>query len=318
MQSRYILDNRLIFHFLCCALGLDKAAVLITVISVTGSSMRNPGAHMAVCDDGSHVGSLSGGCIEQAVVSEALEVSRDGRARIVRFGEGSPYLDIKLPCGGGLDVHFMPIFETDVPMRCLEAIIERKPFSISLPIDRGDLEFSNAVKRNQEIIEQADGAIMVAHIPVAKILIVGHGAATSSVARLSREMQFDVQVLTSDRLLADNLAKDRFDAEFLKTPNETDAIASDRWTAFVFLFHDHDWEGALMANALAQPYFYFGAMGGRRAHEARKQRLQLMGVNDAAISSIRAPIGLFHSSRDPDSLALSSLAEITQAYHAKL
>ena len=71
--------------------------------------MRNPGTIMGVAEDGSFAGSLSGGCIENAVVAEALEVLKKAKSRIVRFGAGSPYLDIRLPCGGGLDLLFQPL-----------------------------------------------------------------------------------------------------------------------------------------------------------------------------------------------------------------
>lgn len=277
--------------------------------------MRNPGAHMAVSEDGRYVGSLSGGCIERSVVSEALDVLKAKQSRVVRFGEGSPYLDIRLPCGGGLDVHFMPLEETKIVQRCVDAIGQRKPFSVSLPIVEGDAHWSDRSNQSDLIVEEK--TILVSHDPNPKILLIGHGAAIASMARLSRQMQFDVDILTSDQSMTDNLSKDGFNAQFLKTPDQMETIVSDPWTAIVFLFHDHDWEGALMAHALSQPHFYFGAMGGRRAHDARTQELRSRGVSEEAIQSIRAPIGLFHSSRDPDTLSLSTLAEITKAFHER-
>lgn len=275
--------------------------------------MRNPGAHMAVSTDGSYVGSLSGGCIEKAVVTEALDGLKAGKSRIVRFGEGSPYLDIKLPCGGGLDVHFMPLFNDAVSALCAQSVNARKPFSISLPTGEGAAQFGE--NGSHSGVTRENRNIIVSHEPNPKILIIGHGAVTSSLARLSREMSFDLQILTSDELLKEELESASFDACFLKTPTETSAIQTDIWTAIIFLFHDHDWEGKLMAFALDQPHFYLGAMGGRTAHKNRKVTLKGLGVGANKIESIRAPIGLFHSSRDPDTLALSALAEITQAFH---
>lgn len=277
--------------------------------------MRNPGAHMAVSEDGRYVGSLSGGCIERSVVSEALDCLKEGKSRIVRFGEGSPYLDIRLPCGGGLDVHFMPLKALALVHDCMDAIARREPFSLSLPKSGGDaVLFDEKIKPGISVQEKT---ILVSHEPNPKILLIGHGAVMTSMARLSRQMQFDVDVLTSDQPLAETLLKDGFSTRFLKTPDQSEDIKSDPWTAIVFLFHDHDWEGALMTYALSQPHFYFGAMGGRRAHDARMQELQSRGVSTETIQSVRAPIGLFHSSRDPDSLALSTLAEITKAFHER-
>ncbi|GAB5488290.1 MAG: XdhC family protein [Parasphingorhabdus sp.] len=309
------MDNPAIFDFLNATLSDGKAAVLVTVISVTGSSMRNPGAHMAVSEDGQYVGSLSGGCIERSVVSEALDSLKDKRPRVVRFGEGSPYLDIRLPCGGGLDVHFMPFNDTKLAQHCKNAIVARKPFSISLLITQKDTHLSGEAKKLGLTI--LDDSISVSHEPNPKVLLIGHGAAMTSMARLSRQIQFDVEALTSDQSLMISLSDERFNVHLLKTPDQVTDIDSDPWTAIVFLFHDHDWEGALMAHALSQPHFYFGAMGGRIAHDARQKELQSRGVDAEVIRSIRAPIGLFHSSRDPDSLALSTLAEITKAFHQR-
>lgn len=100
----------------------------------------------------------------------------------------------------------------------------------------------------------------------------------------------------------------------LARTTDTALLRSDPWTAFVFMFHDHDWETALMKRALELPHFYIGAMGGRRAHAARCEALLAAGVPASAVATLHAPIGLFHSSRDPDTLALSTLAQIVQVY----
>ena len=71
-----------------------------------------------------------------------------------------------------------------------------------------------------------------------------------------------------------------------------------------------------MEQALRQPHFYIGAMGGRKAHAFRSEALQMRGVSEAEIATIRAPIGLFHSSRDPQTLALSTLGEVIRTYEA--
>ena len=127
-----ILDLRPVLELLVEAHLCREAAVLVTVCAVEGSSMRNPGTVMGVRADGSFAGSLSGGCIEQAVVAEALEVLKEGRPRMQRFGAGSPYLDIKLPCGGGLDLHFFPLSGSDIAAQCLGTWRSRTPFSIGV------------------------------------------------------------------------------------------------------------------------------------------------------------------------------------------
>ena len=106
-------EIRPVCDFLSRASEGGQATALVTVGAVEGSSMRNPGTIMGVAADGTWEGSLSGGCIEKAVVAEALDMLKEGTPRVVRFGAGSPYIDIKLPCGGGLDLHFAPLKDAE-------------------------------------------------------------------------------------------------------------------------------------------------------------------------------------------------------------
>lgn len=290
------MDNRRVFTFVHDCLTAGQPAVLVTIIAVEGASMRGPGTHMGVSADGSFAGSLSGGCIENAVVAEALEALGKGEPRLVRFGSGSPYIDIKLPCGGGLDIHFLPLDAAELSALYLQSIERREPFSIQLPIEAGK-------------------TVSIHHWPEPKLLIIGHGASVPSLAKLARQMDLSVEVLTPDEKLLKDLSEDRIAASKLANPEDTGMVTADKWTAIVFLFHDHDWEIALMAYALKLPHFYLGAMGGRTAHSSRTEALKAAGISDTAIAKIHAPIGLFHSSRDPDSLALSTLGEVIETYH---
>lgn len=276
--------------------------------------MRDPGAHMGVCADGSFAGSLSGGCIENAIVAEALDAMREGMPRVTRFGAGSPYIDIKLPCGGGLDIHFLPLIDDIFVGECIKAIEKREAFLLRLPMKDGP---ALCVGGYQPIsVDVAGDQITVSHIPAPKLLIVGHGAAVSCLYKLASSMDLDVGILTSDPALADQLSKANCDVALLTSARDVSILQSDPWTAILFLFHDHDWESHLMQRALSLPHFYIGAMGGRKAHASRTETLLLLGVERAAIDSIKAPIGLFHSSRDPDSLALSALAQVIEYYQS--
>ncbi|MXP30249.1 XdhC family protein [Erythrobacter jejuensis] len=279
-------------------------------MEVEGSSMRNPGTHMAVCEDGSFAGSLSGGCIENAVVAEALATLKSSAARIVRFGAGSPYLDIKLPCGGGLDIHFQPLDTPYFVTRCCAAIDARRPFAVRISGD--GVECLDGWR--SAAFDPETGTGVFGHWPQARLLIIGHGASVASLAKLGRTMDLAADILTPDDRLIDQLEGFQLCATKLARATDTQMLHSDPWTAIIFLFHDHDWETALMDKALQLPHFYIGAMGGRLAHDARRAALSARGITQSQLDTIRAPIGLFHSSRDPDSLALSALGEIVQAY----
>jgi xanthine dehydrogenase accessory factor len=270
--------------------------------------MREPGAHMAVADDGSFVGSLSGGCIERAVVAEAVDAIAEATPRVTRFGQGSRYIDIRLPCGGGVDLHFQPLFDGALAEQALGAIDARHPFSLELTTDQHAPRFSPNWYPTSWNVDL--GLARVGHWPIPRLVIVGHGEAVSKLAWHGRAWGAEIAIVTPDAVLADRLMHDGFEPRVIHSPSDISALISDAWTAVVFLFHDHDWEPVLIAHALAQPNFFLGAMGSNRAHAARCAALRLLGVSEAAIDGISSPIGLFHSVRDPATLAISILAEI--------
>ncbi len=304
------MDQRRIFRFLTERIGAGEPCVLVTVLAVEGSAMRNPGTHMAVAADGSFVGSLSGGCIENAVVAEALDALNAGTARIVRFGAGSPYLDIRLPCGGGLDIHFQPLTDAALPQACLAASEARQPFAVTIgPDGVGFAEGWHAAPFDPE-----QGTASFGHWPPARLVLIGHGEGPVALAQLAQTLELEVTALSPDERVLARLGELGVAAHRLQRTTDTALLTSDPWTAIAFLFHDHDWELALLQRALELPHFYLGAMGGRRAHGARLEALRAAGVAEARLATIHAPIGLFHSSRDPETLALSALAEIVRAY----
>lgn len=304
------MDLPQVIRFLSAAQAASKRAMLVTVCGVKGSSMRNPGTIMGVAEDGTFAGSLSGGCIENAVVSEALDVLRGGTPRLVRFGAGSPYLDIKLPCGGGLDVAFHAIETEGFVGDCLASIEARKPFSIAI----GPSGTAHISERREASFDPATNAATFGHNPGPHLQIIGHGATVEQLASMAHTFGCTANVLTPDTRLIAQLTARSIRAERLDRTNQTDLLRSDPWTATVFLFHDHDWEIDLMEAALAMPHFYLGAMGGRRAHSFRSEALLARGIDQAQLDKIRTPIGLFHSSRDPHTLALSTLGEVIRTY----
>lgn len=303
-----ILDTRDIFTFLADSAASGRRAALVSLVGATGSSMREPGAHMAVAEDGSFVGSLSGGCIERAVVAEARDAIADAVPRVTRFGQGSRYIDIRLPCGGGVDLHFQPLHDGALAQQALGAIDARQPFALELPTDTHAPRFIPNWQPTGW--NAAQGFATVGHWPNPRLLIVGHGAAMAKLAWHGRAWGAEIALITPDEILAAQLSQGGFDPRVISSPTDTRALVSDVWTAVIFLFHDHDWEPALVAHALEQPHFFLGAMGSNRAHAARCAALRRLGVAETAIAGISSPIGLFHSVRDPATLAISVLAEV--------
>lgn len=303
-----------IFDFLKTKSAEDQKTILITLIAVTGASTRNPGAHMAVAEDGSSVGSFSGGCVETAVVSEALDAMTAGQPRAVRFGAGSPYLDIRLPCGGGIDLLFNPILDTTFPDEIFQHVKSRQPFVIRLDSVAAPIIWKG-VAPGRKSVEQDGTAYHIHHIPPAKIIILGHGPSVASLARLTEAYGISCEVLSPDAAVVNELAGPDISAQLLKTPGPSDFLDIDPWTACIFYFHDHDWEAQLMKQVLDSDAFYIGAMGSHHTHATRKRLLTEIDVSPADIARMSAPIGLIPSTRDPETLALSTLAELVESYH---
>jgi xanthine dehydrogenase accessory factor len=284
---------RKIFRFLAAQLASGQGVALVTVTGVTGSSVRNPGAHMAVASDGTFIGSLTGGCIEAAVVSEARQAILEGTARRLFYGAGSPIIDIRLPCGGAVHLLVTPVADLGWCEDVLAAFTKREEAELALADKDG-------------------GLVHVRHAPPLRMAVLGYGAAAESLAQLALNMGTDLSLWSPDRELCERFGNH---AHFLKTPNDRLSMISDAWTVASVLFHDHDWEAGLLRQLMSQPSLLIGAMGSRATHAARVSLLAKLGVPDVEIGRIKAPIGLIHSSRDPDTLALSAFVEAVDAYN---
>ena len=303
-----------IFRFLDDRAKASQKTVLITLVAVTGASTRNPGTHMAVAEDGSSTGSFSGGCIEAAVVAEALDVISSGKPREIRFGAGSPYLDIRLPCGGGIDLLFTPLSDATVIADIFNRIERREPLTITLDDKSAGISCASC-SAPQGGVQRSGSRIRVDHIPAARLDILGHGPSVESLVGLATSYGIDCAVLSPDPAVIAAVKGRATAADLLKTPQATALLDPDPWTACIFYFHDHDWEAALMKQALASPAFYVGAMGSRQTHARRLQYLADIGVSAGDRARMIAPIGLIPSTRDPATLALSTLAQVVESYH---
>jgi xanthine dehydrogenase accessory factor len=306
------MDDSGIFPFLAQKAAARLRTALVTITGVSGSSVRNPGAHLAVAADGSWRGSLSGGCIEAAVVADAVDAITAGAPREIRFGVGSPYLDIRLPCGGSVDVLINPITDPAPIADAAALLAARIPALLALPLGEAPITVTPGGAPWRTCRDAA--YFTVAHLPPLALTVIGHGASVEALAALAVTVDARVMAMTPDRVIAGRLAEADIPVRLLNTPHEPVDLTVDPWTAIAFLFHDHDWETALISRALAGRAFYVGAMGSRVAQRTRAAALAAAGVSSDDIARLHAPIGLIPSSRDPQVLALSTLAEIVRDF----
>ncbi|HWV60410.1 MAG TPA: XdhC family protein [Sphingopyxis sp.] len=228
----------------------------------------------------------------------------------MRFGLGSPYLDIRLPCGGGIDLLFTPRPDRAAIEAAIALLDRRKPAAFALAptgVSFTDVLAPTGWRGND---------FVVTYVPQLRILAFGQGeelTAAAALAAASGAITAAFSPYTRD-IAALRAAK--VDAELLPYRSWRPGMAFDPWTAFLFLFHDRDWEEELIPWALEQSRFYIGALGSRRTHADRKTVLEAAGVAAEAIASIRSPVGLVPSTRDPATLAISVLAEIVEQFAA--
>jgi len=158
---------------------------LVTLVGIEGTSSRSPGTQMLVADNGRHIGSFSGGCIENAIAKEALDVLADGRGRRVRYGLGSPYIDIRLPCGGGIDLLFTPGPDPAVLAQVAALLAARQ--KAVLVIDEHGVS-----------MDAASPGCRLTLIPQLRILAFGQGEDLTAFAKLSAFYGALVEIMTPD------------------------------------------------------------------------------------------------------------------------
>ncbi|MBY5769928.1 XdhC family protein [Rhizobium leguminosarum bv. viciae] len=280
-------DPAELLRFAIDAHGLGAAA-LATLVDIRGGAARALGAHMAVAADGRFCGYVSGGCVEAAVASEALLAMAEGRDRTVKFGDGSPFFDIVLPCGGGITVAIHVLKDVGALRHVLDRLERRQAPGLAYSPERQTLEPIDPLPRACWL----DRDFLTVYRPRTRIVLSGQTIEAQAVARLAEASGYDVIVRGRGEGAADII---------------------DPFTAAVLLHHDLDAESAILEAALHSPAFYIGALGSTRTHRRRVERLTAMAFGQDDIRRIKAPIGMFGPTRDATSLALSVLADIAAA-----
>lgn len=258
----------------------DPGVGLCTIVGIEGSFSRRLGAQLAVRADGSVVGSLADGCLERQLASEAA--AADGPA-VKRFGRGSTLIDFRLPCGSGLDLLIDPAPDHAACRVAVAQLDARRPAALPLPAAGGLLDERR-------------------YIPPPRLLLLGEGPEPAALAQLARAGGLAVEA--------------RGSAEGLALGRAPQGLAVDPWTAIVLLFHDHEWEQAILDWALGTPAFFIGAQGGMQTRATRLENLAAAGHGPAALARIHSPVGLIPRTREPGVLALSILAQVAGEYEA--
>ena len=279
---------------------MDGGCTLAVVSDTQGGAVRSPGAMMAVARDGRRFGYLSGGCIDADAALAATQALKSEKIAKQRYGAGSEIKDLALPCGGAIEVTFIPLIETKKISQFLCELRARRAVSFEIEND----------------ILIGSGRLRVE--PKLAMRIAGKGADLLALSRLAQVAGYRVRAQTPDAESAADLQRAGLCVEHLTTSNDLPEIEDDPYTAFVLMFHDLDWEVPLLRQALEGDAYYIGAVGSSRAQSSRLEALQLAGVKNT--DRIHGPIGLVPSMRNASGLAISTLAELLselQTHHLK-
>lgn len=283
---------------------------LATVVSTWGSAPRPRGSHMLVHGDGRFEGSVSGGCVETDILATAAEVIAGAPAIVKRYGVADAAAwEVGLPCGGEIAVLVQPVSEAGFPPALFDTIAAARDAGTPLDVAT-DLASGRSA-------EGTAGDFVNRYDPPRRLLIVGAVQIAQALAGLAREMGIATVVIDPRGRF---LTPERFPGVVLDDRWPDEAIAAlkpDRATAVVTLSHDPKIDDDALRAALAAPTGYVAALGSRRSHAARLERLAAAGVSAEDLARIDGPAGLDIGAIGPAEIALSIAAAMIGAFHAR-
>lgn len=319
-------------------IGSGQPVAIATVTRTWGSAPRPTGSQMAVRGDGAFAGSVSGGCVEGAVISEAQAALKDGKTRNLSFGVSNEEAwSVGLACGGTIEIHVAPatasglreaLAQTDRARRenrpvVLASDLRGDKTRVLFPDEGGDdllsIAAQDAARRDQSGLVEHDGAnwFLTVFNPPLDLVIVGAVHIAQPLVAMATLAGYLVRVIDPRTHFA---SQERFPGATLSHEWPDEALAQSPLTArcaLVALTHDPKLDDPALSAALRSPAFYVGALGSRKTHAKRLERLAANGFSQAELARIHAPIGLAIGARSPAEIAVSIMAEITATLRQK-
>jgi len=309
-----------------------------TVVQTERSAPRDAGAMLAVSERGEVVGSVTGGCVEPAVLEEARAVLAGGEARLHTYGiADEEAFDVGLPCGGTVHI-FVDELDPFVAAELARAVADERSVARVVPVSGPHagaerLVFADepagdeTVRVAQELMASGETALVRvgdedvfvdSFAPRPNMYVFGAVDHAAALAAIGRFLGYRVTVcdarakfVTRERFpVADDLVVDWPDRFLERSP-------VDERTVICVLTHDHKFDVPLLKLALGTNAGYIGAMGSRRTSDERAERLRAEGVADEELARIHAPIGLGIGARTPQEVAVAIAAQLVQVTRAR-
>lgn len=326
-------------------LSEGKTVALATVIQTWGSGPRGVGAKMASTEAAEIAGSVSGGCVESAVVAQAREVLQTGRPRLLHFGVADDTAwSVGLACGGTIEV-FVERLDPQFYADLRKAIEEERPVATvtvvsgpeellgrvalvrndgslvgelsSLGVEAARRALEEGTPRRQEV---APAEVFIDVIlPPPRLVVVGGVHIAIALTTLARALGFWTAVVDPRQVFGSHERFPHADLLIQEWPEEAFArLNLNRSTAVTTLTHDPKIDDPSLRIALPSEAFYVGALGSRKTQEKRCQRLLEQGLGEDSIRRLHAPIGLDIGAQTPEEIALSVMGQIVATWHGKV
>jgi xanthine dehydrogenase accessory factor len=314
-----------------------KRVAIATVVRTWGSSPRPVGSHLVMNEDGAFFGSVSGGCIEAAVIAEALEVIDNGRAHTMEFSVSDDQAwEVGLTCGGSVHV-YVDTVDAQVLSSLLDAHADKRDVALVTDLEDGvkgriysDSEEGDLVMTAEQLAEtrsllragssgvlsQAGQELFVrSYVQPLRMIIVGAVHIAQILAPMAMLAGCAVSVVDPRSAFGN---AERFPGVTLNNdwPDDAlEALAIDSQTAVVTLSHDPKIDDPALQVALKSSAFYIGCLGSKRTHAMRVERLAGIGLGEY-LGRINAPVGMRLGGRAAAEIAVSILAEVIRTRYA--
>ena len=298
-----------------------RGAVLATVLETWGSAPRAAGSQLVVDGSGHMMGSVSGGCVEGAVVLEAGEALADGAPRILTYGvSDEEAFAVGLACGGTIRVLVEPVAHLGEDVLAALVAARGAGAAVALVTDLAgpgrrlvaqgaDAAVDARLRADRSGIDE--GRFIAVHNPPLRLIVVGAVHIAQALVGMARACGYAPTLIDPRGAFG---SAERFPGEVIveEWPDEAmAALRPDARTAVVTLTHDPKLDDPALAAALRSGAFYVGCLGSKRTHAKRVERLAAAGFLEAEIARLHAPVGLDIGARTPAEIALSVMAEIT-------
>jgi len=288
--------------------GVNGALVLATLIGVEGGGPRPQGTQM-VFSPSVVAGYFSGGCVESDVADHAFACLADGEPRVLVYGEGSPWPDIRLLCGARIEIFLERVAADDPALSALLAAFENR---------RPVVWVSDGVTRAcaEEVSPWPQARVIRHYDPTPRLIVVGGDPTALAIAQLGAQAELETTLVRPKGPTAPppliGVGYSRAEpAEAFAT------IGVDAWTSIAIATHDLEIDRAALRAALPSAAAYVGLLGARKRVAERLAPLRAEGASEHLFEKLRAPIGLDIGGKAPWEVAVSVIGEITALRYAR-